>query len=765
MARYQIISFLFVICLSNPIWSQVQNLMVKADHTPAADFFIELSLQSGINIIYNDNLIEQLPPVTLVIKGVSVDEILNIVLKGSLVTYRYVGDQIVLVQQEMPAPRYTISGVVTDSISGEPLISAFVYDELSGKSTQTNDYGYYSINLNQGKVRLLTGYLGYISRRYTLDLQEDIILHLLLHQLSYLPEVVVKEDRRFDPDQELIPHADRITLKELQSSIQIGGARDLYRMTDFLPGIHTGTDGVGGIHVRGGANDQNLILMDGVPVYHPNHLLGIISVFNSQVLQQASIYKANFPSKFSGRLSSVMDVRTREGNINEWNYSGNIGLSEFGLMVEGPIIPEKVAVLFGGRFFLPGLFIPDFTRRYKAKNGVGGYADLDYYDFNGKINWKAGLRDRLYLSFYKGTDKFNDFTITDSDKVDEDSGIRIVSHEEFGKDLNWSNRTGVFRWNHILTDKIFTNLILSSSSFILQSIDSGRFQFTFPETSLNPLSGFDTKEFKSSIRDITARLEMDIRPSTDHQLSAGIYGIDYKFLPKSITINEESKVGEFFLEEGLLDDAIFSDLQVNSFEAGLYIEDKWEIEKGLQLTSGLHISTFFVQQQYYLDPQLRMTLDYQPQPEIAFNIGYSRMTQYLHNLTSSSIGLPTDLWVPTTKEVRPALSDQYQVSAQWRPVLELTFNASAYIKNMRNLVNYQEGASFILGDGIIESSIVDAGNWEDKVTIGIGRSSGLELQSSYEKEKIHIGVTGTWSRAYRLFEEINSGKPFPDRYD
>ncbi len=739
--------------------------MVNADRKSAAEFFIELSLQSGVNIIYNDNLIEQLPPITLYVKGVSVDAILDQVLKGTMVTYQYVGEQIVLVEQELPVQRFTVSGVVIDSLSGEPLISAFVYDELSGRSTQTNEYGYFSINLKEGKARLLSGYLGYASRRFDLDLKEDIILHLNLQQEGFLPEVVVEADKRFDPDQELIPHAKRLTWSELKSNIQVGGTSDLYRATDFIPGIHTGTDGVGGIHVRGGANDQNLILMDGVPVYHPNHLLGIISVFNYQVLQQASIYKANFPSKFSGRLSSVMDVRTREGNINEWNFSGNAGVSEFGLMAEGPLVPKKVAVLLGGRFFLPGLFMRDITKNYKKKNGVTGFADLDYFDFNGKINWKAGLRDRLYLSFYSGSDKFNDFTSTASDEIDQPTGIRIVSHEEFGKDLNWTNQTGVFRWNHILTDKIFTNFILSTSSFVLQSIDSSRFEFTFPGTSLMPLSGFDTKEFKSSIRDITARLELDIRPSTDHQVSAGMYAIDYQFLPKSITINEESKVGNITLEEGLLDDAIFSDLQVNAVEAGLYLEDKWEIQKGLQLTTGLHVASFFVQKEFYLDPQLRMTLDYQLLPNLAFDIGYSRMTQYLHNLTSSSIGLPTDLWVPTTKAVKPSLSDQYELSAQWRPEAELTFNVSSYVKYMRNLVSYQEGASFLITEGIFEGSIVDAGNWEDKVTIGIGKSSGVEVQCAYERPKVQLGLTGTWSRAYRLFEEINNGKEFPDRYD
>lgn len=742
---------------------QQANLMVRADRKAPSEFFIELSLQSGINIIYSDNLIEQLPPITLEMKGVTIDEILKEVLRGTFVTYQYVGDQIVLVQQAVPEQKFTISGLVTDSLSGEPLISAFVYDDVSRKSTMTNEYGYYSITLPKGDVRLIAGYSNYNLRRLSFYIDKDIQLQLKLRSTGYLPEIIVFGESVYED--ELIPIAERITFKELNNNIQLGGASDLYRATDFIPGIHTGTDGVGGYHVRGGANDQNLILMDGVPVYHPNHLLGIISVFNHQVLQQAALYKANFPSKFSGRLSSVMDVRVREGNLHDWSLSGNVGASEFGLMTEGPIIQDKAAILVSGRFFLPGLVMKDITQKYKRKNGIGGVADLDYFDVNGKINWKISNFDRVYFSFYSGSDMFLDLTETEDDMVDPGTGIRIVSKENYGKSLNWSNQMGVFRWNHIVSENIFANLIVSSSSFTLQSIDSSRFLFTFPGTSLSSLSGFDTKEFKSSIRDITAKLELDIRPTPDHQLSAGIYGIDYLFKPKSITINEESKVGDFYLDEGLVKDIYTAAFQVNAVEAGIYFEDKWKISKNVEVTSGIHVASFFVQKDYYIDPQLRVRFDYRPKENIAFNVGYSRMIQYLHNITSSSIGLPTDLWVPTTSKVSPALSDQYELAALWKPARHSTLHLSAYIKDMRNLVSYQEGASFLITEGIFEGSIPDAANWEAKVTTGTGESSGVELQYEFEHEKLSLKVNGTWSRAFRHFDEINNGKPFPDRYD
>ncbi|MEO6133227.1 MAG: hypothetical protein ABIQ02_15400, partial [Saprospiraceae bacterium] len=498
---------------------------------------------------------------------------------------------------------------------------------------------------------------------------------------------------------------------------------------------------------------------------HPNHLLGIVSVFNYQVVQQATIYKANFPSRFSGRLSSVMDVRTREGNINKWGFSGNIGLSEVGVMAEGPIVKEKVSLLLSGRFFLPGLFLKNLTRRYKQRNGGDGFADIDYYDYNGKVNWRISDRDRIYLSSYRGNDKFSDSTVVRRDEISPERGVRVLSKEGSNKNLNWTNQTGVFRWNHILNEKVFSNLILSTSSFILQSVDRSDFSLVYPDSSVRDSSGFDTKEFKSSIKDITARLELDIIPATDHEMSAGIYAIHYSFLPKSITLNEESKLGSFFLKEGLVKDEIFSSLKIKALESGVYLEDKWEIQPGIRLTSGLHVSGFFVQGTYYLDPQLRMSFDYQPNPKLAFNLGYSRMAQYLHNITSSSIGLPTDLWVPTTRKVSPALSDQYTISSLWKPAKNITVDLAAYVKNMRSLISYQEGASFQIKEGFLPASIVDAGNWETKITVGDGHASGVELQFIYDHKNLQFNLNGTWSKSFRRFEDINSGLTFPDRYD
>ncbi|HUR31184.1 MAG TPA: TonB-dependent receptor [Saprospiraceae bacterium] len=757
------ISILILFVTVFHVHSQDARLVVKAQQKPPADFFMELSLQSGINIIYSDNVIEKLPLITLEMKSVNVEEVLKEVLKGTNVDYKYLGDQIVLYQSSSPILKFSISGIVTDSVSGEPLISAYVYDEQSNKSTFTNEYGYFNLYLVSGEVKLLSGYSGFLQQRRNFNLDKNQIIQLRLSPNSLLPEVIVNE--KINPEDGVIPIAERITLADLQSNVQLGGASDLYRASDFIPGVHTGTDGVGGIHVRGGANDQNLILMDGVPVYHPNHLLGIVSVFNYQVLQQASIYKANFPSKFSGRLSSVMDVRTREGNIHQWGFSGNVGISELGFMAEGPLIDDKVGILVAGRFFLPGIFMPDLTEAYKERNGIEGMSDIDYFDFNGKINWKISLRDRIYLSTYRGSDKFSDVTRIQSDQVSGEPPIRIVSDENFDKNLNWANRTGVFRWNHILNDKIFSNLIVSTSSFVLQSIDKSNFHYSFPETSLSPLVGFDTKEFKSGIKDITTKLELDIRPSNDHKMNAGIYAINYLFQPKSISHNEESQVGDFFLEEGLLQDTLFEGFKVKSLEAGIYGEDIWEIKDGFQLSAGLHISAFFVQGIYYLDPQLRMNFEYQPSSQFAMNIGYSRMTQYLHNLTSSSIGLPTDLWVPTTSKVSPALSDQYSFSAFWKPDENFTVDLSAYTKDMRHLISYQEGASFLLPEGPLAASIVDAGNWETKITEGDGHASGVELQMIYDYEKLQFKLNGTWSRSFRRFDEINNGDPFPDRYD
>ncbi|HJW30129.1 MAG TPA: TonB-dependent receptor, partial [Saprospiraceae bacterium] len=304
-----------------------------------------------------------------------------------------------------------------------------------------------------------------------------------------------------------------------------------------------------------------------------------------------------------------------------------------------------------------------------------------------------------------------------------------------------------------------------TSSFVLQSVDRSDFQYAYPGSMLDTVKGFDTKEFKSGINDVTGKVELDINPSADHQFTAGAYAIHYEFHPKSITLNEESQVGAIYLDEGLLEDVFFSSFTVKATEGGLYFEDKWQANDRLLLSSGIHVSGFFVQDTHYLDPQLRLSLDYLLTPKLALNVGYSRMAQYLHNLTSSSIGLPTDLWVPTTAKVSPALSDQYALSARWRVTKAFTIDLSSYWKNMRHLISYQEGASFLLKEGLLPASIVDAANWESKITRGIGDASGVELELNYEQKRFQLNWNGTWSRSYRTFEDINNGKPYPDRYD
>lgn len=755
----------FQLLLILPVAAQQKLLAVKASDTPMEVFLSDLSYQSGVNIIFNDELIERFPNVTLDWKGITVDQILERILRDKPIGYRWVDDFIVLIRRSEEI-RFSISGIISDSATGEPLITAYVVDVNSGIGTSTNNYGYFNLVVPKGTVKLAYGYLGYKNGFYQTDLISNKIVPLILAPDGLLKEIVVKADDHPDEVQPLhVPIAEKITLKDLQRSIHIGGASDLYRFADFIPGIHTGTDGIGGIHVRGGVNDQNLILMDGVPVYYPNHLLGIVSVFNYQVLQQASIYKSSFPSRFSGRLSSVIDVRTREGNIRKWGVSGNIGVSEVGMTVEGPLVKDQMGIILSGRFFLPGLVMPDITEAYKKRNGVGGVADLDYYDFNGKLNWKLGDRDRFFVSIYQGSDEFSDETLSDRQEIEKESGRTVSLQETFDKRLNWTNQTGVLRWNHILSDKIFSNFIISTSRFVLQSVDRSTFVQSYPGTNIDTLSGFATKEFKSSIEDLTARVELEIIPNSSHSISTGAYATRYKFKPKSVTVNEQSKLGDFFLIEGLLDDTYFSTFNISSLEAGIYLEDEWKVNSKWQVNIGGHLASFFVRDSRYFDPQLRLSIQYKATPRIVFSTGYSRMVQYLHLLTSSTIGLPTDLWVPTTEKVSPSMSDQYVINGRWKPANNLTIDLGMYYKSMRNLISYQEGASFLLKDGILPSSIVDAANWEAKITTGTGIAMGLELELAYSQDDFEINWNGTVSSSQRYFDELNNGKSFPDRYD
>ncbi len=736
-----------------------------------SDALVELSERSGVNIFFSNELVKGLDA-NLEAGTYSFEEALLSLLYGRQIKYKKINGYFVLYKSVLPVQKFTISGYLEDATSGERLEYATIHDYVTAVGTETNSYGFYSLSLPAGDVDLTYRYLGYEQQIVRLSLVRDTQINMALLPSNLIPEVIVKAREVINPIEDFRFGQKQVQVRDLARLPALGGELDLYRYVEMEPGIQTGTDGVGGVHVRGGSNDQNLILMDGVPIYNPAHLLGIFSVFNPDMIRQAEIHKANFPARYGGRLSSVMDIKTREGNTQQFSGRVKVGLASANAVVEGPLFSGKSSFIVAGRWFLPSLFFRDISARYKKTIEYEGDTYLNFHDLNVKWNWQVGPRDRIYLSYYQGRDLYEDFTISNTNQTSEilidgePTSVGIRTEQQFEKNINWGNRIAAIRWNHQFSDKIFLNHNLFFSRYVLQSFEKNSFEQRIGEPLDEMREGFDVQEFTSSIEDIGYRLQIDMIPSLAHFIRVGGYVTSHTFLPKSITFNEESKIDDFYIEEGLLENTLFSEFEIDATEWGLFIEDDWKIVPDhLLLNAGMHLGGFWVKGKSYVYPQFRALLNYMPSSVFSVQAGISQMTQFLHLLTNSGIGLPTDLWVPATDQVEPQSSLQASIGFRYRPVKQLSFELEAYTKNLRRLIAFQEGASFLVPAGPLATSILDAANWEDKITTGSGISRGIEAMATFQGRKLFARAAYAFSDAERTFPEINFGESFPYRYN
>jgi len=714
----------------------------------------KLSILSKTNIIFSPDQIGE-RRVTLQYTGTT-GEILLKLLDETSMDFKLRNGEYVLYIPRKKALQYIIRGYIEDGETGERLTSAHVLDTESGIGTSTNEYGYFSLYVPERTARLRVSYLGFLTDTSEVSIGEEVI-HIGMKKSLTLAEVVIYSEQK-DRFQIAALDGEHIVPDRIESAAGLGGEFDLYQYAMQLPGVTTGTDGIGGINIRGGNNDQNLVLMDGVPIYNPTHAIGVLSVFNPNIINDAQLTTGSFPARYAGRLSSVMDVRTKEGSNRKWGFTGGIGTLSANAMIEGPLVKDKVTLLVAGRMFVPQTFLKKLSIKDKEQKGLKGFTDYTFSDLNIKINAILSKRDRIYLSYYRGRDKYAD--VTEQRTFNDKSRL----FETFDKSLSWGNSVGILRWNHELGERTFSNLTLTSSRFELQSLDVIRFK----ETILDPryvIEGFVNREFKSKIDDLALKWDVDHMVGTKHRLRFGVSITRHSFKPKSIAFDDQAQIEDFVVDEGTIDDALFAGLYVNAMEYGLYLEDEMQITPKLTANAGLRLSAFSSGGKTYINPEPRLKLAYKLADNLRVEVAASRMVQYLHLLTSSGIGLPTDLWVPTSNIVKPQTAGQVSTGAIWQVGSHISLGWQLYYKQMHNLTQYKEGASFLLKNGAVEAGIIDAANWEDKVVQGDGVAYGSEWQAKVNFSKWDASVNYTLSKSERKFKELNSGNPFPFKFD
>ena len=646
---------------------------------------------------------------------------------------------------------HTISGTVVSQSSGEPLLCATVVDVRSGKGTVTNANGRFSLTLKEDTVQFRVSYVGYKSFDTLIYFNSNIFINVKLVAGIQLNTVTVNAERVASAKSSQIS-AIEVPMEQIKSVPVLFGETDILKTLQLLPGVQSGTEGMSGVYVRGGGPDENLFLLDGVSLYNVNHLGGFFSAFNSSAVKNVTLYKGSFPARFGGRLSSVLDITTNNGNDKEIHGDISVGLIAAKLSVEGPIIKEKTTFSFSLRRTYGDLLVQPLLGLASALEEEKIRAGYYFYDLNAKVTHKLNDKSRLYASYYMG-----------DDVVYLKVRTRTLYSAMFNNDYwmkmgyNWGNIVGSLRWNYELNPKLFMNITGAYTRY-RNHISMGAEEHDWSDDYDNSYSV--DMSYKSGIRDLIVRSDFDYAPNPDHAVKFGGAFIHHIFTPEIMGMKMEDRQTQYG-EEDYNDkiDTVLGESRVHAEEMFCYVEDDWSISSALKVNFGLYLSGFAVEKAFYPSLQPRISGRILLNDNLSIKTGYAYMTQYMHLLSNYSINLPTDLWVPVTSRIRPM--NAHQVAAgvvyNWSGIAD--FSVEGYYKSMENLLEYKDGASFW------SSST----NWEDKVCVGKGWSYGVEFlaQRSFGKYSGWVGYT--WSKTMRKFDregmEINDGKPFPAKYD
>lgn len=627
------------------------------------------------------------------------------------------------VQEKPIKNKYTISGFVKEEGTGELLIGASIYIPSLEVGTATNAYGFYSITLESDTLQLIVSYIGFKAKAYEVNLSKNINLDITIASNTTIGEVEIVATRTRKISETTRMSVIEIPIDQIKDIPALLGEKDVLKVIQLMPGVQSGSEGNSGLYVRGGGPDQNLIILDDATVYNAYHLFGFFSLFNGDALKSVELTKGGFPARYGGRLSSVLDMKMKEGNKEKLTGEVGVGLLSSRLTLEGPLKKGKSSFLLSGR----RTYIDALTRPFMPEDENVGYF---FYDLNAKVNYDFGSKNKVYLSGYFGRDQA---------KATFDSG------DEEAK-LFWGNVTGTARWNHLFNEQLFAN-----TSFIISN-------YNFAVSNSSNFDG-DQFEFRTSsgIRDYGLKTDFDYRPSPKHTIRLGLMSTYHIFTPSAVVLKDEA-IGTFEDNE----------TKIRSLENGVYIEDDYVYNNLLKFNVGIRFSHFLNEDKNYFKAEPRISGRYLIAENTSIKASFASMNQYIHLLTQTGLGLPTDLWVPATKRIAPQQSNQFALGlAKDIPKYDLTLSLEGYYKKSDNIIAYKEGASFLAldafnldGDGNTEGI-----SWEDNITSGQGWSSGVEFLIQKKVGRFSGWVGYTLSFTEFQFDSLNFGEKFWARYD
>lgn len=699
------------------------------------EFVKRIENSTGFSFIYGEE-VKINHRLTLDVKQKTIPEILNLAFANEPVKYQITGRHILLQKkkQKPVSRKFTISGYVTDGTSSETLIGANILESRQQQGTTTNPYGFYSITLPAGETELSFSYLGYTTRQYKLELSKDTLINVLMQDNNQLEEVVIISDKAEAGITATQMGAQEIPIAQIKNTPSILGEADVMKTIQLMPGVQAGVEGSAGLYVRGGGPDQNLILLDGVPVYNVDHLFGFFSVFTPEAVKKVTLFKSSFPARFGGRLSSVVDVRSNDGDMKKYHGTLSIGLLSSKIQLEGPIIRDKTSFNISAR----RSYIDLIAKPFMPKDDKISYY---FYDINAKINHKFSDRSRLFLNFYNGKDSYYFKTTDSSSSMYKDK-----------MSLNWGNTIATARWNYIFNQKLFSNTTVAYNKYRMDANST-----VYTKTSL--LESISESNYHSNyhsgICDWSYLIDFDYNPTPAHHIKFGAGYLHHDFRPEVATSKIQEKEDGITKQDTLYNSISNSTIQAH--EVSAYIEDNFDIGSRLRMNVGLHLSMFRVQKRNNFSAQPRVSARYQLTRHTALKASYTKMSQYIHLLSSTPISMPTDLWVPVTSKIKPMQAHQYSLGSYYTGLPGWEFSVEGYYKQMRNVLEYKEGVSF-LGS---------SSGWENKVEMGKGRSMGIEFMAQKTTGKTTGWIAYTLAKSDRKFAVggINNGERFPYKYD
>lgn len=630
--------------------------------------------------------------------------------------------------------KYTLSGYIRDSLSSETLIGASVTVKGQGKGVNTNAYGFYSITLPEGEYTLVSSFVGYLPVEIPVRLSKSETINIALFPKSSLSEEIIISSKRRDAN---VKNAQMgqidLSMNKIRSIPVIFGEVDPLKTLQLMPGVSNAGEGNSGIYVRGGGPDQNLIMLDDAVVYNTGHLFGFFSIFNGDAIKNTTLIKGGMPAQYGGRLSSVLDINMKDGNMQKFEVEGGIGNIASRVSIQGPLVKDKASFIVSGRRTYVDLLAKPFIKKGSQFYGSGYY----FYDLNAKVNYRFSEKDRLYISGYFGRDVFN----------------FVNSQRSFDIEIPWGNATMTARWNHVFNRKLFANTTVVYNDY---KFDFGALQNDFQ------------LRLSSGIRDYNVKSDLDYYASPRHKLKFGAQYTYHRFTPSVVS--------------GKQDTTVFApnNSQIKfANEMAVYIQDDWELNDRIKINAGLRWSGFqqvgpykkyetdadgnkldstsygrFDPVKTYGGLEPRFTVRYALNDESSLKGAVTRNYQYIHLVSNAGTTLPTDVWVPSTYRVNPQISWQYALG-YYKNFKDNMFETSVevYYKTMQNQIEYREGYT---------PSIRDS---EEEFVFGKGWSYGAEFFINKARGKLTgwIGYTLAWT--WRQFPQLNGGEKFPAKYD